>query len=83
MELNQNSSNLTHNFDDLTTSDFAGMSVQAASKTCFNQCIRSFTSNSLSSEEKSCVLDCHAKLYFAHANTFGSLMQKEGGSLLK
>jgi len=70
-------------FDDYTDNDFVGKYLNESANICFNKCIKNLKESSLTSDEKNCVFNCQAKLYYSFASNFGDSMHNNGSKYLK
>jgi hypothetical protein len=56
-------------FDDMIENDNKGTFLLTASAQCFNECVPKIVAGDLSSDEKSCFLNCYTKMYASHVMT--------------
>jgi len=70
-------------FDDFTENDFVGKYLNESADICFKKCVYNLKESSLNADEKKCVYNCQAKLYYSYASNFGNLMNNYGGKSLK
>jgi hypothetical protein len=53
-------------FDDNVENDKRGKFLQDFSPKCFNSCVNKITVSDLNEAEKTCLLDCYSKMYYAY-----------------
>ncbi len=53
-------------FDDIIENDQKGNFLITSSEKCFNHCIPKITTGNITTEEKSCFLDCYTKQYYSY-----------------